>query len=304
MGALECVLQRDRPDRDSCYSDAAQTDFTLLIHGGAGEELLLKPVVLGVIEFALEAALAVGSQVLQRGGAGVDAAQRSVEAMENCFLFNAGKGSASIVDGRSARSGSVACVERVRNPVRAARSVLDKLFPHALTARAAPRRAPGNAKRPNNNHPQTVGAVALDGRRGLALTGRVGDTAVVGAGVFADDSLAVSCSGDGDVFLRRSVAQRIASLYHHRGYSLRRACREVMAENLEGVCAGVIAVDRNGDAVIETNAAVMFVGSMIDGVARGHFRIFDIGPHFLVIQSVVDVWRYFFLNSCSSYIGV
>uniref|UniRef100_A0A8C6TC24 Uncharacterized protein n=1 Tax=Neogobius melanostomus TaxID=47308 RepID=A0A8C6TC24_9GOBI len=103
---------------------------------GVGPHLaaLRRPVVLGVIEFALEAALAVGSQVLQRGGAGVDAAQRSVEAMENCFLFNAGKGSASIVDGRSARSGSVACVERVRNPVRAARSVLDKC-PHALTDR-------------------------------------------------------------------------------------------------------------------------------------------------------------------------
>uniref|UniRef100_A0A7N8XGM3 Uncharacterized protein n=1 Tax=Mastacembelus armatus TaxID=205130 RepID=A0A7N8XGM3_9TELE len=228
-----------------------------------------------IIEFALQSALALGSQVLQQGGRSLDAVQRSVEALEDCFLFNAGKGAvfnkdgkneleATIVDGSAMRSGSVACVHSVKNPIKAARCVMEKSshsfivgdgaeeFLQGLEEKENPvgpeyfntdirhkeltaKLNGGNASR--NNHPQTVGAVALDYRHELAaasstgglvgkLKGRVGDTAVVGAGVYADDKLAISCSGDGDVFLRHTVAQKIASLYHHKGYSLRQACRE------------------------------------------------------------------------------
>ncbi len=77
----------------------------------------------------------------------------------------------------------------------------------------------GNGK---NNHPQTVGAVSLDkwGKLAAATStgglvgkwkGRVGDTAIVGAGIYADEKLAVTCSGDGDAFLRQSVAHKVAS---------------------------------------------------------------------------------------------
>ncbi|XP_054463323.1 uncharacterized protein si:ch211-256m1.8 [Anoplopoma fimbria] len=299
------------------YTSGMSTDYTLVIHGGAGEEMMLQPDVIGVIEFALQTALTLGSQVLQKGGKSLDAVQKSVEALEDCFLFNAGKGSvfnkdgkiemeATIVDGNSMRSGSVACVQSVKNPIKAARCVMEKSchslivgdgaeeFLQGLEEKEKPvgadyfytdmrhrqltaKLADGNASK--NNHPQTVGAVALDRWSGLAaasstgglvgkLKGRVGDTAVVGAGIYADDKLAITCSGDGDVFLRQTVAQKIASLYQHTSYSLRQACREVMAENLDGVCAGVIAVDTKGDAIIETNAGVMFVASMIHGISR------------------------------------
>uniref|UniRef100_A0A8C2CQQ4 Isoaspartyl peptidase/L-asparaginase n=1 Tax=Cyprinus carpio TaxID=7962 RepID=A0A8C2CQQ4_CYPCA len=130
-----------------------------------------------------------------------------------------------------------------------------------------------------NNHPQTVGAVALDNLGKLAAAtssgglvgkwkGRVGDTAIVGAGIYADEKLAVTCSGDGDAFLRQSVAHKVASLYNLKGYSLRQACREVIHNDLEEKCAGIIAVDHQGEAVIETNAGVMFVGSMVNGIPR------------------------------------
>lgn len=334
MGALECQLKQGQTEKMNgetyhCLesqnsgktnvdsTSGMSTDYTLVIHGGAGEEMMLNPEVIGVIEFALQTALTLGSQVLQQGGRSLDAVQRSVEALEDCFLFNAGKGSvfnkdgknemeATIVDGNSKRSGSVACVQSVKNPIKAARCVLEKsshslivgdgaeeflqgfeekekpvgpeyfytdIRHRELTAKIS---AGNNSK---NNHPQTVGAVALDRWRGLAaatstgglvgkLKGRVGDTAVVGAGIHADDKVAITCSGDGDAFLRQTVAQKIASLYHHKGYSLRQACREVMAEDLNGFCAGIIAIDTKDDAIIETNAGVMFVASVINGISR------------------------------------
>ncbi|KAK1877777.1 Isoaspartyl peptidase [Dissostichus eleginoides] len=334
MGAIEPPLKKGQTEKMNGETNHCQespnkgkttventsgmsTDYTLVIHGGAGEEMMLNTEVIGVIEFALQTALTLGSQVLQQGGSSLDAVQKSVEALEDCFLFNAGKGSvfnqdgknemeATIVDGNAMRSGSVACVQNVKNPIKAARCVMEKSSHSLIVGDGAEEFLQGLEKKQNpvgpeyfytdvrhrqlttklaagntskNNHPQTVGAVALDHWKGLAaasstggvvgkLKGRVGDTAIVGAGIYADDKLAITCSGDGDVFLRQTVAQKIASLYHHTGYSLRQACREVMAENLDGICAGIIALDTKGDVIIETNADVMFVASMVDDISR------------------------------------
>ncbi|KAM3597351.1 uncharacterized protein V6R79_003393 [Siganus canaliculatus] len=334
MGALETLLQKDQTEKmngEKCHcpertdngipivdsTSSMSRDYILLIHGGAGEEMMLKTEVIGVVEFALQTALTLGSQVLQGGGKSVDAVQRSVEALEDCFLFNAGKGSvfnkdgkiemeATIVDGNTKETGSVACVQSVKNPIKAARCVMEKSshslivgdgveqFLQGLEVKQKPvgpeyfhtdirhkelkiKESAGNSSK--NNHPQTVGAVALDRWHGLAaatstgglvgkLKGRVGDTAIVGAGIYADEKVAITCSGDGDVFLRHTIAEKIASLYHHKGYSLRQACREVIAENLKGKCAGIIAVDSKGEAIIETNAGVMFVASMVNGLSK------------------------------------
>ncbi|XP_039972890.1 uncharacterized protein LOC120783755 [Xiphias gladius] len=334
MGALECLLEQGQTEKmivetyqcpqspkngksTGNSTTGKSPNYSLVIHGGAGEEMMLNMQVIGVIEFALETALKLGSQVLQQGGRSLDAVQRSVEALEDCLLFNAGKGSvfnkdgkneleATIVDGSAVRSGSVACLQSVKNPIKAARCVMEKSshslivgdgaeeFLQGLEEKEKPvgqeyfytdirhreltaKLSGGNPSK--NNHPQTVGAVALDHWHRLAaatstgglvgkLKGRVGDTAVVGAGIYADDKLAITCSGDGDVFLRHTVSQKIASLYHYKGYSLRQACREVMAENLNGICAGIIAVDTKGEVIIETNADVMFVASMINGISR------------------------------------
>ncbi|XP_030205691.1 uncharacterized protein LOC115538007 [Gadus morhua] len=331
MGALDCVLHDSQVGSVNAEvnrsvegplskikpnSDSMSPDFTLVIHGGAGEVMMLNSKVVEVIEFALKTALGLGSQVLQHGGSSLDAVQRSVEALEDCFLFNAGKGSvfnkdgknemeATIVDCSGINSGSVACLQRVRNPIKAARCVMDK-SPHSMIVGEGAEDfvhglEPGEPLgpdyfytdirhkelmvklqadvNPQNNHPQTVGAVALDRWRKLAaatstgglvgkLKGRVGDTAVVGAGIYGDDKLAITCSGDGDVFLRHTVAQKVAILYNHKGYTLRQACREVISENLKGISAGIIAVDSKGEAVIETNAGVMFVASMVGGISR------------------------------------
>ncbi|KAL1277747.1 hypothetical protein QQF64_024420 [Cirrhinus molitorella] len=328
MGAIECLLQdnEEKLVNGSSVDDAVKTieqkghnktmkpDFTLVIHGGAGEEMLLNQKVIGTIEFALQTALTLGAQVLFHGGSSLDAVQRSVVALEDCFLFNAGKGSvynrdgehemeATIVDGNGKNSGSVACLRRVKNPIKAARCVMEKSVHSLLTGEGAEEfldslgekettlkseyfdtdirykellMKSGDGK---NNHPQTVGAVALDkwGKLAAATStgglvgkwkGRVGDTAIVGAGIYADEKLAVTCSGDGDAFLRQTVAHKVSSLYSLKGYSLRRACQEVIHNDLEEKCAGIIAVDQQGEAVIETNAGVMFVSSMVNGIPR------------------------------------
>uniref|UniRef100_A0A146P7J7 Isoaspartyl peptidase/L-asparaginase n=2 Tax=Fundulus heteroclitus TaxID=8078 RepID=A0A146P7J7_FUNHE len=330
MGALGCLSKRHQTEQMlQCQENPGKgkgtldpvsgmgSDYILVIHGGAGEEIMLSSKVTDMIEFALQTALTLGAQILEQGGTSLDAVQRSVEALEDCFLFNAGKGSvlnkegkhemeATIVDGNGMRSGSVACVKSVKNPIKAARCVMEKSQHSLIVGEGAEeflqafkdkaksvgpeyfytemrhqelieKLSGGNAAK--NNNPQTVGAVALDRHNTLAaatstgglvgkLKGRVGDTAVVGAGIYADDKVAITCSGDGDVFLRSSVAEKIASLYYNKGYTLRQACKEVIAQNLKDVCAGIIAVDKKGDTVIETNAGVMFVGSMTAGISR------------------------------------
>jgi L-asparaginase / beta-aspartyl-peptidase len=85
-------------------------------------------------------ALASGWQVLERGGAALDAVEAAVVVMEDDETFDAGRGSflnrdgkvqldALIMDGATLRTGGVGCVERVRNPVRAARKILSE-SPH------------------------------------------------------------------------------------------------------------------------------------------------------------------------------
>jgi L-asparaginase / beta-aspartyl-peptidase len=85
-------------------------------------------------------ALAAGWRVLERGGSALDAVEEAVVIMEDDETFDAGRGSflnrdgkvqldALIMDGATLRAGGVGCVERLRNPVRAARKILSE-SPH------------------------------------------------------------------------------------------------------------------------------------------------------------------------------
>ncbi|MGA7512560.1 MAG: isoaspartyl peptidase/L-asparaginase [Candidatus Sulfotelmatobacter sp.] len=113
------------------------TDPVLVVHGGAWAipDDMVEAHLRGVRN-----ALATGSRVLQRGGAALDAVEAAVVVMEDDETFDAGRGSflnrdgkvqldALIMDGATLRAGGVGCVERVRNPVRAARKILSE-SPH------------------------------------------------------------------------------------------------------------------------------------------------------------------------------
>src|ERR1700691_5325325 len=109
----------------------------LLIHGGAWA---MPDDAIAAHERGVANALAAGYALLERGASAVDAVEAAVAVMEDDETFDAGRGSfltqdgrvqmdALLMNGENLRTGGVACVERLRNPIRAARLVLDK-SPH------------------------------------------------------------------------------------------------------------------------------------------------------------------------------
>jgi L-asparaginase / beta-aspartyl-peptidase len=202
---------------------------------------------------------------------------------------------ASLMEGRELRAGAVIGLEGIQNPVLAARHVMD--LPHVmLTDRGARKIAiahklpllpePGREayrrlermKKINNSllslyqtYFSTVGAVALDCNGNCAagsstggipamLPGRVGDTPVIGAGIFADNALgAVACTGVGEYIIRLSLAKEICmhmktlTPYRAASLSLRRL-------NGLGGEAGIILIDKRGRFTLLHTTAYMPAG--------------------------------------------
>jgi beta-aspartyl-peptidase (threonine type) len=119
----------------------------------------------------------------------------------------------------------------------------------------------------------TVGAVALDQNGNLAAAtstggmtnkrpGRIGDSPVIGAGTYANNqTCAVSCTGDGDYFIRATVAHEISALMEHKGTPLREAAQMALdrAKKLGGE-GGLIALDKNGETALPFNTSGMYRG--------------------------------------------
>lgn len=122
----------------------------------------------------------------------------------------------------------------------------------------------------------TVGAVALDQHGNLAagtstgglankLPGRVGDSAIIGAGTYADNATcAVSGTGQGEFFIRTSAARDIAALVGYKKMSLSEAANQVVMKTLTDMKAeaGIIALDRGGNIAMPYNTEGMFRGSI------------------------------------------
>jgi beta-aspartyl-peptidase (threonine type) len=118
----------------------------------------------------------------------------------------------------------------------------------------------------------TVGAVARDaGGRVAAATstggmvgqadGRVGDTPIVGAGLYARDSVvAISCTGHGEAFMRGVVAYDVAARIRYTGAGVAEAVRETIEQELaqRGFCGGLVAVAGDGRVVVAHNSPAMF----------------------------------------------
>lgn len=120
--------------------------LALSIHGGAGTitRALLTPEKEQRYREALEAALEAGYAVLERGGSALDAVEAAVVSLEDCPLFNAGRGAvfnaqgkheldASIMRGDTRQAGAVAMVSNIKNPIRLARMVMER-SEHVLLA--------------------------------------------------------------------------------------------------------------------------------------------------------------------------
>lgn len=129
-GINKVLAQQPAPLRDS---------FVLVIHGGAGTILKknMSPEKEKAYTQALESALQKGYDILRNGGSSLNAVEAAVMVLEDHPLFNAGKGAvftneakneldASIMDGRTLRAGAVAGITTVKNPITAARAVMEK----------------------------------------------------------------------------------------------------------------------------------------------------------------------------------
>lgn len=118
----------------------------------------------------------------------------------------------------------------------------------------------------------TVGAVACDKNGNVAAAtstggmtnkkwGRVGDSPIVGAGVYANNkTCAVSCTGSGEFFIRGVVAYDVSCLMEHKGLSLKEASNEVIHNRILEINGdgGLIAVDAQGNIAMPFNTEGMY----------------------------------------------
>ncbi|PSS53333.1 beta-aspartyl-peptidase [Leclercia sp.] len=290
----------------------------IAIHGGAGaitRAQLSQEQERRYIE-ALSSIVETGQRMLEAGESALDVVTEAVRLLEECPLFNAGIGAvftrdetheldACVMDGITLKAGAVAGVSHLRNPVLAARLVMEQ-SPHVLlvgegaekfafeqgmeavspdifstperyqqllAARSAGEtRLDHAAPLDESTKTGTVGAVALDKAGNLAaatstggmtnkLPGRVGDSPLPGAGCYANNaSVAVSCTGTGEVFIRTLAAYDIAALMDYGGLSLAEACERVVMEKLPALegSGGLIAVDREGNVALPFNSEGMY----------------------------------------------
>ena len=118
----------------------------------------------------------------------------------------------------------------------------------------------------------TVGAVAMDMQGNLAAGtstggmtnkkyGRVGDSPIIGAGTYANNTTcAISCTGHGELFIRSVVAYDISCLIEYKGLSLKEACNLVVMDKLVkiGGEGGLIALDKHGNIELPFNSEGMY----------------------------------------------
>ncbi len=144
----------------SCQQQPQHTDnktdmqqrpaYAIAIHGGAGTitRASMTPEKEAAYRTALDSALLIGETVLQNGGTALDAVEKTITFLEDCPLFNAGRGAvfthegrneldASIMDGSNQKAGAVGSVMTVKNPIRLARAVMDQSEHVFLTGRGA-----------------------------------------------------------------------------------------------------------------------------------------------------------------------
>ena len=290
---------------------SAVPEWRLVIHGGAGVILResMTPEREAAFEAALQRSMEAGAAILREGGSALDAVEAAVLVMEDDPLFNAGYGAvftadgrheldAAIMDGRDRNAGAVAGVTRVKNPIKAARAVMEK-SEHVMFAgtgaddfaeaqglemvdntyfdtdwrRQALERVLEERARTAADRHGTVGAVAIDLQGNLAAAtttggmtakapGRVGDTPLIGAATYAENGVcAVSATGHGEYFIRVGVAKTICDRVKLAGESITDAADAALADVAAlGGDGGVILIDAAGNPGFSFNSAGMYRG--------------------------------------------
>ncbi len=280
-----------------------ESRFALALHGGAGD--LARYRGLGRLEEAesfLGRLLDAMAMRLRDGNVAIEVAIAAVEAMEDCGLFHAGRGSsptsngmieldASIMHGRDRKAGAIAVARTLKNPIRVANYVMQStpnVFLAGEEVDALASEAGSDVVGPEYFIPcddvgawlpssGTVGAVVLDIHGDIVAAtstggtlrkraGRIGDTPVIGAGTYADNAFGgISCTGVGEYFLRTSAASRVIARIEHLAEDPNVASEHILREiGAMGGFGGMIVVDRNGRVSMPYNTSGMYRAS-IDG---------------------------------------
>src|SRR5258706_8942568 len=235
----------------------------LIVHGGAWD---IPDEAVDACKSGCHRALSAGWAILSGGGSALDAVEAAIMVLEDDPVFDAGYGShlkadgkvecnAIVMDGATLRAGAAAGLQRLKNPIRLARKILEECPHMMLIADGAERFARDHglalckpeelvseaeweaylrcskdehAAEHHRGHEQgTVGAVALDsdGRLFAAtstggtcckLPGRVGDSPLIGCGCYADvEAGGVSCTGYGEAIMKVVLAKTAADFLLH-----------------------------------------------------------------------------------------
>jgi beta-aspartyl-peptidase (threonine type) len=298
-----CGSRAQAPEEEE-QSTPESYDYALVLHGGAGsmnfesmpperQQLYLEP---------LDSSLQIGLEILESGGKSIDAVEAVIRFLEDHPLFNAGRGAvftsegkneldASIMTGWDLNAGAVAGVTDIRNPISAARAVMEQSEHVMLAGEGASefagsvglelvdpsyffteRRYESLQRQKQSEKLGTVGCVALDRDGNLCAGtstggitnkkhGRIGDSPIIGAGTYADNqTCGVSGTGQGEFFIRLAVAHDISVLMEYGGMDVEEAAREVVEKKLveAGGEGGVICLDRYGRAAMVTNTSGMY----------------------------------------------
>jgi beta-aspartyl-peptidase (threonine type) len=278
---------------------------SLIVHGGAWNiaEEQVAPCQAGC-----RRALEAGWRILERSGTALDAVEAAIVVLEDDPIFDAGVGShlnreghveldAIVMDGKTLNAGAVASVQRVRNPIRLARRVLESCPHMMLVGTGAEQfaveqgfalcdpadliidreRERWQAHQEGNGCPfcaaGTVGAVAMDAAGNLVsgtstggtcckLPGRVGDSPLIGCGCYADSEAGgVSCTGHGEAIMKVVLAKAASDLLC-AGKSAQEAAEAsvaLLARRTQGT-GGLILLDRNGHPGFAFNTPHMACG--------------------------------------------
>lgn len=328
VGVLFVTACNNEKNKEASSSDT--TRYAMVIHGGAGTILKSKmtPEKEAAYKAALKEALEAGYKVIKDGKSSVDAVEATIKVLEDCPLFNAGKGAvfthngknemdAAIMNGKNLMAGAVASIGDVKHPISAARAVMEK-SQHVMMAGPGAEEFAKQAgleivdpsyfytkerwdglqeaikedstkavldhdqkkttKLDSVNHDYkfgTVGCVAIDHKGNLAAGtstggmtnkkfGRIGDSPIIGAGTYANNkTLAISCTGWGEFYIRNVVAYDVSAMMEYKGLSVKEAAQTAIDKvGKMGGDGGLIALDKDGHMAMPFNTAGMYRASI------------------------------------------
>lgn len=289
--------------------------YSLIIHGGAGggsKQLFkylanYKPLLFHDLETryhsCLKECVSLGEKMLQDNCSASDVVLKCIEYMENCEMFNAGKGAvldrknkisldASMMDGKSGGWGGVMNTNVLKNPsslchvlmntrsglITGNDNILELAKQHDLEIIKDPSYFITEFRTEMALHSKdhgTVGVVCRDkeghivagtstGGRQNKQSGRVGDSPIVGIGSYADDSLCgLSLTGHGEDIISHHGAIQVYYRMKFKNEDMKHAIDETIETITKG--CGIIGIDKDGLVYYNFNTKRMYVGFVTSG---------------------------------------